>query len=300
MRWRKLGPVQLPANRPGWMVSHAALPFAEPLDENTLRVWFSGRDAGNRSHTGWCVVDLRRPDRLVELAPEAVIAPGDLGTFDDSGAMLSWIARAGGRRLLYYIGWNLGVTVPFRNAIGLAIEEKSGAYRKYAPGPILDRTPAEPHFVASCCVLPDADLWRMWYLACTGWEARHPVPRHRYHIRYAESHDGINWQRGGRVAIDHAGPDEFAISRPSVLREAGLWKMWYSCRGERYRIGYAESADGLSWNRLDDILGLSPSATGWDADMVEYPHVFDHAGRRLMLYNGNGYGASGFGFAVLE
>ena len=34
--------------------------------------------------------------------------------------------------------------------------------------------------------------------------------------------------------------------------------------------------------------------------MVEYPYVFDWQGRRYMLYNGNGYGLTGVGLAVLE
>ena len=34
--------------------------------------------------------------------------------------------------------------------------------------------------------------------------------------------------------------------------------------------------------------------------MIEYPFVFDHDGSRYMLYNGNGYGKTGFGLAVLE
>ena len=34
--------------------------------------------------------------------------------------------------------------------------------------------------------------------------------------------------------------------------------------------------------------------------MIEYPHVFDHNGKRHMLYNGNNYGKTGFGLAVLE
>ena len=34
--------------------------------------------------------------------------------------------------------------------------------------------------------------------------------------------------------------------------------------------------------------------------MVCYPYVFDHAGNRYMLYNGNGYGRTGFGMAILE
>ena len=185
MRWRKLGPVELPQRRPGWMATHAALPFVEPLDRNLLKVWFSGRDAANRSHTGSCLVDLREPNRAREWSPAPLLSPGELGGFDDSGAMLSWIARRDARRFLYYIGWNLGVTVPFRNAIGLAILEADGGLRRPVPGPILDRSALEPHFVASCCVLPEPDGWRMWYLACSGWEPAEGKPRHRYHIRYA-------------------------------------------------------------------------------------------------------------------
>jgi hypothetical protein len=42
------------------------------------------------------------------------------------------------------------------------------------------------------------------------------------------------------------------------------------------------------------------SLIGWDSEMIEYPFVFDHAGERYMLYNGNGYGKSGFGLAILN
>jgi hypothetical protein len=300
MRWRKFGPVAMPLPRPDWMATHAAVPFIEPVDRNLLKVWFGGRDAANRSHTGWCMVDLREPNRAREVSPAPVLAPGALGGFDDSGAMPSWIARQGERRLLYYIGWNLGVTVPFRNAVGLAVAGADGVFRREYPGPILDRTASEPHFVASCSVVPDAGVWRMWYTACSRWEPAAGAPRHWYHIRYAESDDAVTWRRDGRVAIDFADAGEYAISRPSVIRDADRWRMWYSCRGERYRIGYAESADGRTWRRLDADAGIDVSATGWDSEMIEYPHVFDHEGRRYMAYNGNGYGATGFGLAVLD
>ncbi len=34
--------------------------------------------------------------------------------------------------------------------------------------------------------------------------------------------------------------------------------------------------------------------------MICYPFIFDHKGKRYMLYNGNDYGKTGFGLAVLE
>ena len=89
-----------------------------------------------------------------------------------------------------------------------------------------------------------------------------------------------------------------AFSRPSVLRGGEGYEMWFSVRGDAYRLGYARSPDGLTWQRQDGAAGLAPSVAGWDAEMVAYPHVFEHGGRRLMLYNGNGYGATGVGSAV--
>ena len=74
--------------------------------------------------------------------------------------------------------------------------------------------------------------------------------------------------------------------------------MWYCVRGDSYRIGYAESADGLEWTRRDCLAGIAPPAEGWDSQMQAYPMVFREGGRWLMLYNGNGYGATGFGCAL--
>jgi hypothetical protein len=182
----------------------------------------------------------------------------------------------------------------------LAVSEGGQPFHRFAPGPVLDRSLHEPHFCASCCVLPSADGWRMWYLSCTGWSSRAGRPEHHYHIKYAESDDGIAWRRDGEVAIDFAGPDEYAISRPSVLRDGDCWRMWYSYRGGSYRIGYAESADGRHWRRLDERVGIDLAPSGWDSEMIEYPFVFDHGGQRYMLYNGNDYGRTGFGLAVLE
>ena len=125
-------------------------------------------------------------------------------------------------------------------------------------------------------------------------------PEHRYHIKYAESLDGLNWKRNALVAIDFSNEQEYAISRPTVIEDTDRWRMWYSFRGQSYRIGYAESADGRQWKRLDYLVGIDVSVTGWDSEMIEYPFVFDHAGQRYMLYNGNGYGKTGFGLAILE
>jgi hypothetical protein len=76
--------------------------------------------------------------------------------------------------------------------------------------------------------------------------------------------------------------------------------MWFAHKGDAYRLGYAESADGLTWRRDDVRAGLTVSDSGWDAEMVEYAAVIQHGGRELMFYNGNNYGYDGIGLAVSE
>lgn len=299
-KWRKLGLVFCPSGETEWMQSHAAVPIAESLGGDLFKIYFSSRDKLNRSYTGYTIIDIEHPNRILELSTEPVLVPGELGEFDDSGAMATWLTYQQDKKFLYYIGWNLGVTVPFRNSIGLAISTDGSEFKRYSKGPIVDRSMREPQFCASCCVIPGEDYWRMWYLSCTGWQMREGKPEHKYHIKYAESHDGINWIREGLVAIDFANDQEYAISRPSVIHDEDRWKMWYSYRGNAYRIGYAESHDGKKWERLDAQVGIAVSSTGWDSEMIEYPFVFDHKGQRYMLYNGNGYGKTGFGLAVLE
>lgn len=301
MRWKKLGRVFEPSGGLPWMASHAAIPFAKRLDGDLHRVYFSGRDAKGRAQVGFCEIDLARPHEVLRVSPEPVVGLGPLGAFDDSGLTNSWVTTHGGRDHLYYSGWHLGVTVPFYFHVGCAVSDDGGAtFRKVSPSPVLGRTAADPFLTASPCVLVEDGVWRMWYVSGTGWEAEGAEPKHYYHIRYAESSDGVEWRGDGHVCIDYASPDEYAIARPSVVRDGGVYRMWYTYRGAAYRLGYAESPDGLAWTRMDDRVGIDVSPEGWDSEMLAYAHVFDHGGRRWMLYNGNGYGRSGIGLAVLE
>jgi len=227
-----------------------------------------------------------------------VLAPGALGAFDDAGVTPSCVVRDGDETRLYYTGWSLGSSVPFYLAIGLAVSRAGAPFQRVSEAPILGRTATDPFMTASPHVLREPDGWRMWYVSCKRWERVGEDVRHYYHLRHGTSGDGIDWRTTGSACLDFADESEYAFSRPSVMRGHDGYEMWFSVRGDAYRLGYARSANGLEWQRRDDAAGLAPSAAGWDAEMVAYPHVFEHGGRRLMLYNGNGYGATGVGSAV--
>jgi predicted GH43/DUF377 family glycosyl hydrolase len=137
----------------------------------------------------------------------------------------------------------------------------------------------------------------MWYVSGIEW-AHSELPR--YNIKYAESEDGIHWDRRGVTCIAFKSREENALARPCVVKEDGIYRMWYSYKGAHYRIGYAESTDGIHWERKDEEAGIDVSTTGWDSEMIEYAFVFEHKRKKYMLYNGNDYGREGIGLAILE
>lgn len=300
MGWVKKGLIFKARRECEWMASHAALPTVQGLDEDIFRVYFSSRDDRGKAQIGFFDFDPQSPGDIRQTSQRPVIGFGSLGSFDDSGVTTSCVVRHNDSLYHYYTGWSLGVTVPFYYSIGLAISSDGGnTFRRVSASPIMDRNDVDPYLSASPFVLIENDVWRMWYVSGVKWELENGRPKHYYHIKYAESKDGRNWKRTGIVCIDFASERENAIARPCVLKEDGLYRMWYAYRGRSYRIGYAESKDGLRWNRRDEESGIDVSKSGWDSEMIEYPFVFGSKGKRYMLYNGNDYGRTGIGLAML-
>jgi len=309
MKWIKKGPVFKPDNNFEWMVHHACVPIADKVNDEVLRIYFGPRDKYNRTVTTFIEVVADDPSNVLYVHDKPVLSLGKLGCFDDSGAMPSCIVNYKNKKYLYYIGWNIGVTVSYRNSIGLAVSDDGGlTFNRAYEGPVVDRTHLEPYFTASPYVIIDNGIWRMWYASCTGWIIHNNRTEPLYQIKYAQSQDGIHWIRENVTCVDYKF-DKEANARPCVIKEDGIYKMWYCYRGsfdyrtnkdQSYRIGYAESTDGIKWIRKDEEVGIDRSDDGWDSEMMEYPYVYEHKGRKYMLYNGNGFGKSGFGYAILE
>jgi hypothetical protein len=283
-----------------WMQTHAAVPFADCLVDDIYRMYFTTRDKKNRSHVASIDVDIANPTSYISISEKPLLEPGDIGLFDDSGAMGSCLIHWHNKVYLFYQGWSLGVTVPFYTSIGLAIcDNNSKSFKKSSIAPVFDRNNVD-YMTSIPFVMIEDDVWRMWYGAYQTWRIENNKPKHYYCIKYAESLNGKKWNPTGKVCIDFKSNAEYAITRPSVLKENGVYKMWYCYRGDSYRIGYAESYDGITWERKDDEVGIDVSKSGWDSEMIEYPFVFIHKGSKYMLYNGNRFGKSGFGYAVWQ
>ncbi len=301
MIWEKIGLIFDPDILKSEGLSAALMPICEVVnqEDDIVRVYFSPRDANNRSELRFFEIDLKYPQKILKVS-KTLFKHGELGAFDDSGVTPGSVLLLNGRKFFYYTGWNLTVNVPVNNSIGFAEFFSETSVHRRGMGPILTRTLHEPFSCASPFVLFDKGLYKMWYASMDKWVLENGYPKHYYDIKYAESEDGIDWRKRGQCAISYCNADEYAFGRPFVLKEHGVFKMWYAYRGESYRIGYAESDDGISWQRKDALVGIDVSTTGWDSEMIEYPYILDHKAKRFMFYNGNGYGKSGIGLAILR
>jgi hypothetical protein len=301
VQWVKKGPIFKPEGQFDWVVTHAMLPTADRIGEDLYRIYFSGRDKLNRSLIGYVEIDMNEPQNILRLSERPVLGLGKLGCFDDNGLTPTWIVNNEGKKYLYYLGWNKGSTVRASEVTGLAISKDGGeTFERFSNAPILDRTDREPYLIlVVSCILIEGKIWRMWYDSAEEW-LNQDLPR--YNIKYAESRDGINWIRKGVVSVDFKYPGETRVSRACVIKEDKIYKMWYcyAIGSGGYSMGYAESGDGIRFERKDEQVGIGVSESGWDAEMVCYPFVFNHKGRKYMLYCGNGYGKTGFGYAVSE
>ena len=299
--WKPLGVLLGPSPESFWRISHVGPSFVD-CDRHVTKLYVTGRDLENRSHIGVFDLNVLMRELIVNEGSERlVLSPGELGTFDESGVSYPWIVHHDGRMFMYYVGWVAGGRTRFQNYTGLAISDDGGAtFRRAQNVPILDRTHEEPFGSGSCAVWIDHDGWKMIYTSFEPWIGDGPQARPCYRLKEAISDDGISWHRTGRVVIDFAPPDEHIIGKPMVLRDGDVTRLWYSHRGNAYRIGYAESTNGRDFVRMDESVGIDVSTSGWDSEMIEYAYVFDLNGDRYMIYNGNGFGKTGLGYARLE
>jgi len=306
--WTKQGLIFTVEGDREWNRSHAQCPVVDDGRPDIWRIYYASRDERGWSRASFIDVAAGEPKKILYVHDRPIMDLGELGAFDDTGVMPACVITHEGRKFLYYVGWTTRVTVPYSNATGLAESFDGGlTFARLGGGPVIPPILQEPYFTGTAHVLKSGGRWQMWYLSCTGWHRFHDQTAPRYHIKYAESADAINWERNGTVALDYSNAEEGGIASVSVIKGAGTYRAWYCFRGiagfrtdrtQTYRIGYAESQDGIAWTRRDDRAGIGLSDTGWDSEMIAYPSVVKHAGTYFMFYNGNGFGETGFGYAT--
>lgn len=240
------------------------MPTPERLSDGVYRIYYAGRDKDNRSHVGLAGVDL---DTLTLLAQteEPYLSPGPLGRFDDGGVIPSCKID----KTLYYVGIKPGGNTRFQLLFGLYGIRRQGPLIHSAVGiataPWIEETTGKFYFVDGIDWL-DKD-----------------TPRYDIKIRADDNESHI-------TAISLQG-DEIALARPYVIKDGDLWRMWFcsKTREAPYRGQYAESPDGINWER---------KPYPFPEEYLAYPIVIKHKDKEIMLYNKN-KGEDGIYVAVI-
>ncbi len=297
MGWVRLGRIfDVDKPRFEWMTSHAANPCAVALSEDRFRIFFSTRDSKNRSSVGFFDLNLSGAPSVEEISGLPVLSPGVRGSFDEDGVSVGSIFPWDGQLYLFYLGWNVGTSVPFRNAIGRAILSPDLKHSsRVETGPCLDRSSVDPFSLSYPFVWSVGGQLVMYYSSISAWGNEWATFENEMH--HAVSKDLRHWTASSDIVVPKL-DGESAVSRPVIEQEDGKVTMWLSAIKGSYHIGYAQSEDGKHFVRgVDPSLMLMPGASDWENEMVCYPWIFRHSGVRYLLYCGNGYGRGGIGLA---
>lgn len=301
-RWRKTGRIFEP-NLAGF--SHGSLPCAVHYKGDRFVIFFTCRDAEQRSQGFMSYATLANGRMELIGTPKLVMTHGAPARFDCDGAIGVCIVTHGGRHYLYYVGWQNLPDGLWKCDTGRAILDLDHlTCEKEFVGPVLGRDKVNPLFAAATAMYVEGDHWRTWYNSGISWTKTDSGWLHHYGIHHAHSANGVDWTCDPGLVLPFKDEYEYAFGRPTVMRQDGVYLMWFAHRASKdiatYRIGFAYSHDGFAWNRRDDLAGIDVAGEGWDSEMICYPYVFEHKGEYYMLYNGNGYGKTGFGLAVLD
>lgn len=297
-KWTKLGLLLTPDPKIEWLAggSGPCCAIANPDDTSIVDLYVSGRDSQNRSQIGLARFSLES-ETIVDICASPVLTLGTRGAFDENGTSYPSVVRDDSRLLMYYTGWIKGVHVPWYNDLGLALSQDGVRFERVSRAPVMSRGDLDHIGIGSSCVLRDGDALHMWYTRFDRWGSGPDDHPHYYNIKHALSADGVSWISEPQICIDFRDASEYAVAKPCVLKVGGRFVMWYSHRGATYRPGLAVSDDGLHWVRMDERVGIDVSDTGWDSEMLCYPHVFNAGKNLYMFYNGNKYGVEGLGVA---
>ena len=163
------------------------------------------------------------------------------------------------------MGWNIQKNEHWRGDIGKLRLVNNEQLENTSETPFMSMDKIDEVSLSYPFVLFHEGIYKMWYGSTLSWTSENGEMIHV--INYATSADGENWEKQG-LAIPYEIGVAQAFSRPTVIINEVGYHMWYSFRsglGEKYRIGYSHSHDGINWIRKHDETGIEVSDTGWDS-----------------------------------
>ena len=235
-------------------------------DGGLYKMWYGGYD-GNPNKIGYATsIDGRNWTKQNSGNP--VLTWGSSGAWDDSGLYMLYVMKDGSTYKMWYTGQHTAYK------IGYATSSDGIAWTKYASNPVFagDGSGFDSSWVAGASVLKDGSTYKMWYFGNNGGGAGSD------RIGYAWSSDGTTWSRRANAVLSTSSGkfDSSSQSHPHVLKINQKYYMYYTgYDGSNYRIGVAESWDGINWTKMNS--GNAVLTLGvWDSSVL-----IEHSAVRL-------------------
>ena len=313
MKWKKLGQIFDFCKSPliNSFASHAQSPQAVVFD-NFIRVYFTSRkkDSENTFISVPQFADFSKDFKsIINYSNKEIIQKGKLGCFDEHGIFPFSPSFVDGNFYAYTSGWSRRISVDVDGGIGLAVSNDNGkSFARLGDGPVLSASLLEPFLVIDPFVRKFNNQYYMFYIHGVRWSDTNP-PERVYKISYATSLNGTDWQKSNKLIMQNVLGENECQALPTVIEINGIYHIYFCYRemagfrteaNKGYRIGYAFSNDLANWTRNDTMGGIELSPSGFDSEMMCYPHIFEFDGNIYLLYNGNEFGKHGFGLATLE
>lgn len=289
------------------------VPFAV-ANQHFVRIYFSSR--GDRDSRGQytsfgAYIDIcPGSDEQFDLSANAAnvfLQAGICGEFDAYGVMPGSLVQKGERTLLFYCGWSRPEGRPYRWRIGVLERNRTTTTTSQSCREVRFSRSSE---LAACPIVFDTPAGLQMYFLRGDWicESEDTERLESTYLLYAAtSENGLEWEVDEHPLLPPV-VDFEAQTSATVLKDEDGYHLLFSFRngkdfrntpGRGYRLGYAFSADGVTWDRQDEFAGLTTSAEGWDSTMICYPSAFVWRQSVYLLYSGNDFGRSGFGLARL-
>jgi hypothetical protein len=298
MIWEKKGKIFSNLNNVDYLDTHASNPLPILIKNDIYRIFFSGRDKFNKSSVGYFDFDLVE-NKLISVCDRVIFRYGDSSSFYSHGVSIGNLYKQNTRRYILFMGWNFPNNGHWRGDIGkLELTKNSSELILDSEKPFMGIDLEDEISLSYPFVIFHEGIYKMWYGTTISWSSENEEMIHV--IKYATSIDGKVWKKNG-IAIPYEIGVAQAFSRPTIIINEQGYHMWYSYRsgsGEKYRIGYSQSDDGITWKRKHEQVGIDISENDWDSEMICYPFVIEHKKKLYMFYNGNEYGKYGIGLAV--
>ena len=311
MTWNSLGRVIGPESlHPGF--SNIAGAIGIPMDQ-FLRVFFTSRvrESGGARFSVPFFIDLDLQSFQPISESQRIELPGvRLGSYRVHGVFpFSVFSLPDGTLLSLPTGWRRMSGVDVETGIGEMFSLDNGVtWQERGIGPRFAARLLEPHLVCDASYLQFQGDHLLAYAFGVDWkESAAGIPERRYLIAVnrAESYGGLT-NGDGRSAIPPLYDDEVQ-AYPFLSIRHGRIEMVFSYRDRfefrsdpraSYKLGFASSSDGVSWERDDSQVAFAHQSG--DELMRCYPSTFRYGGREFLLYSGNGFGEAGVFAAVRD